>query len=120
MERKMPLPARPSRSVVGTGASAGIGRAIARRFAEAGDRIGLIARDAIALDAVAKELRALGAEAAVAPCDVADAEAVFAAAARLEQKLGRIDIWINDAMETVFSTVADMTPQEFHRVTEVT
>jgi NAD(P)-dependent dehydrogenase (short-subunit alcohol dehydrogenase family) len=115
-----PRQAQRSRTVVITGASAGIGRAIARRFAEAGDRVGLIARDAAALDAVQAELQKLGAEVAVAPTDVADAEAVFAAAAGIEQELGPIDIWVNDAMETVFSRVADMTPQEFRRVTEVT
>lgn len=109
-----------ARTVVITGASAGIGRAIAERFARAGDRIGLIARDAAALDAVQQELKQSGAEVAAAPADVAEAEAVFAAAAGIEKQLGPIDIWVNDAMETVFSTVADMSPQEFRRVTEVT
>jgi NAD(P)-dependent dehydrogenase (short-subunit alcohol dehydrogenase family) len=109
-----------SRVVVVTGASAGIGRAVAHRFARAGDRIGLIARDAAALDAVQEEVKELGAEAAVAPADVADAQIVFAAAEGIEQQLGPIDIWVNDAMETVFSTVADISPQEFCRVTEVT
>ncbi|MGB6535531.1 MAG: SDR family oxidoreductase [Xanthobacteraceae bacterium] len=107
-------------TVIVTGASAGIGRAIAHRFATAGNRVGLIARDAAVLDRVRQELQQLGAEVAVAPADVADAGAVFAAAEALEQQLGPIDIWINDAMETVFSPLADMTPQEFHRVTEVT
>jgi len=65
-------------------------------------------------------LHAVGAEVAFAAADVADADAVFAAAEKLEQKLGKVDIWINDAMETVFSSVADMTPEEFRRVTEVT
>ena len=116
----MALATRAARTVVITGASAGIGRAIARRCAEAGDRIGLIARDPVTLDQVVRELRGIGAEAAAEACDVADADALFAASVRLEQKLGRIDVWINDAMETVFSTVADMTPDEFHRVTEVT
>jgi NAD(P)-dependent dehydrogenase (short-subunit alcohol dehydrogenase family) len=109
-----------SRTVIVTGASAGIGRAIAERFARAGDRIGLIARDAAALDAVRDELKALGAEVAVAPADVADPDAVFTAADCLEQQLGPIDIWINDAMETVFSPFAEMTPAEFRRVTDVT
>jgi NADP-dependent 3-hydroxy acid dehydrogenase YdfG len=110
---------RKPRVVVITGASAGIGRAIAKRFARAGDRIGLIARDSSALEDVARELRAYGAETAAVPIDVADADAVFAAAEHLERQLGKIDIWINDAMETVFSPVADMTPDEYHRVTEV-
>lgn len=103
-----------------TGATAGVGRAIAQRFARAGDRIGLIARDAAALETVRAEAQALGAEAACEAVDVSDATAVFAAAERLEQKLGKMDIWINDAMLTVFSAVADITPDEFRRVTEVT
>ncbi len=108
------------RTVIVTGATAGVGRAVARRFAAAGDRIGLIARDAEPLDEVRRELSGLGAEAAAERADVADAEQVFAAAARLEDALGPFDVWINDAMETVFSTVADISPSEFRRVTEVT
>ena len=110
----------PSRTVVITGASAGVGRAIANRFAQSGDRLGLIARDADALNALRSELQARGAEVAVAPADVADPDAVFAAAQLFERQLGPIDIWINDAMETVFSPVSEMTPEEFRRVTEVT
>ena len=109
-----------SRTVVITGGTAGVGRALAQRFAAAGDRIGLIARDAAALESARAELERAGTEVAVESVDVADAEALFAAAERLEQRLGKIDIWVNDAMETVFSRFADMTPQEFRRVTEVT
>jgi NAD(P)-dependent dehydrogenase (short-subunit alcohol dehydrogenase family) len=117
----MPRPdVRSSRTVIITGGTAGVGRALAERFARAGDRIGVLARDAIALEQVRKELQSLGAEAAVEAVDVADANAVILAAERLEQRLGKIDIWINDAMETVFSRVSDMTPEEFRRVTEVT
>jgi NAD(P)-dependent dehydrogenase (short-subunit alcohol dehydrogenase family) len=108
-----------ARVVVVTGATAGVGRAIARRFACAGDRVGLIARDQSALDEVKRELEAFGAEAAAEAVDVADADALFAAAARLEDRLGPVDIWINDAMETVFSRVVDMSPAEIRRVTEV-
>jgi len=108
------------RTVVITGATAGVGRAVARRFARAGDRIGLIARDAMALDDVRRELEGLGAEAWAEAVDVADAEGVFAAAARIEEKFGPIDVWINDAMETVFSRVCDIKPEEFRRVTDVT
>ncbi len=108
-----------ARTVIVTGSTAGVGRAIAERFAEAGDRVGLIARDIEALEQVRGELAARGAEAAAEAADVADAEAMFTAAERLEARLGKIDIWINDAMETVFSTVADLTPDEFRRVTEV-
>lgn len=106
--------------VVITGATAGVGRAVAHRFARAGYRIGLIARDQASLDAVRQEVEAAGARTATAAADVADAEAVFAAAAHLERELGPVDVWINDAMETVFSTIADITPEEFRRVTEVT
>src|SRR5579871_608738 len=116
----MPSAVSP-RTIVITGGSAGIGRAIAQRFARNGDRIGVIARDATALQSAAEEARASGAaEAAFEPADVADASAVFAAADRLEQALGPVDVWINDAMETVFSPLAKMTPDEFRRVTEVT
>lgn len=111
---------RTARTVVVTGATAGIGRAISERFARAGDRIGLIARDQDALEATRRELAGFGAEAEIASADVADAGTFFAAVEDLERKLGKIDIFVNDAMETVFSTVADMTPDEFRRVTEVT
>ncbi|WP_407168740.1 SDR family oxidoreductase [Bradyrhizobium sp. ORS 111] len=112
---------RPARTVIITGASAGIGRAIAGRFARAGDRVGLIARDPAALEDVQRELLLSGAKAVEwVAVDVSDAAAVFAAADQLERRLGFMDIWINDAMETVFSTVADIDPAEFRRVTEVT
>jgi NAD(P)-dependent dehydrogenase (short-subunit alcohol dehydrogenase family) len=106
--------------VIVTGASAGVGRAVALRFGAAGCRVGLIARDGAALAATRAEIEQLGGTASAAAGDVADPAAVFAAADRLEQELGPVDIWINDAMETVFSRVADMTPEEFRRVTEVT
>jgi NAD(P)-dependent dehydrogenase (short-subunit alcohol dehydrogenase family) len=114
------IPVRPSPVVVITGASAGVGRAIAHRFARANWRVGLIARDAAALDDVRREVEQLGAKAVIAPADVADAEAVFAAADRVVSDFGAIDVWINDAMVTVFSLLWDMTPEEFRRVTEVT
>ena len=110
---------QPSRTIIVTGASAGVGRAIARRFARAHDSIGLIARDEAALQEVQHELRAIGAEAEYEAVDVADANAVFEAAERLEERLGKIDAWVNDAMETLFSTVAETDPDEFRRVTEV-
>jgi NAD(P)-dependent dehydrogenase (short-subunit alcohol dehydrogenase family) len=114
------MPRRRARTIIITGASAGVGRAIAKRFGEAGDRVGLIARDEEALRGVQRELQGRFAHAEYEAVDVADAPALFEAAERLEQRLGPVDIWINDAMETVFSTVADITPEEFHRVTEVT
>jgi NAD(P)-dependent dehydrogenase (short-subunit alcohol dehydrogenase family) len=109
-----------ARTVIITGASAGVGRAIAKRFADAGDRVGLIARDPSALQDVQREVQVRSAQVEFEAVDVADAQALFAAAERLQQRLGPVDIWINDAMETVFSMVADMTPDEFRRVTEVT
>ena len=117
--RTMPPHRDQARTVIITGASAGVGRAIARRFAREGDRIGLIARDESALKDVQHELKSLGAEAEWESIDVADPQAMFLAAERLQQRLGRVDVWINDAMETVFSTVADIDPSEFRRVTEV-
>ena len=104
----------PARTVIITGASAGVGRAIAERFAREGDRVGLIARDETALKDVQRELQASGARAVEwEAADVSNAAAVFAAADQLERRLGYVDIWINDAMETVFSTVADINPAEF-------
>ncbi len=106
--------------IVITGASAGVGRATVRRFAAPGVSIGLIARDRGRLEATAEEVRAAGGEAMVLPLDVADAGAVEAAADRVEQAFGPIDIWINIAMVTVLSPVAEMTAEEYRRVTEVT
>ncbi len=120
MAKRIPsfLPANPT--VVITGASAGVGRATALRFARAGARIGLISRDQEALRDLADEIEALGGVAIAAPADVADADAVCAAAATIDEAIGPIDIWINNAMVTVFSPVAEITPDEFRRVTEVT
>jgi NAD(P)-dependent dehydrogenase (short-subunit alcohol dehydrogenase family) len=106
--------------VVITGASAGVGRATAEAFARQGAFLGLIARDADALAETKAELMRIGAPVAVHACDVADADAVFAAAAAFERKLGPIDVWVDAAMVTVFSPISEMTPDEFRRVTEVT
>ena len=107
-------------TIVITGATAGLGRALAVRFAREGHRIGLIARGEKALADVAQEVLALGGKPAAVAADVADPAAVFAAADQIERDLGQIDTWINNAMVTVFSAVADISPQEFRRVTEVT
>lgn len=107
-------------SIVVTGASAGVGRAVALRFAREGAAIGLIARDARALGEVAREVEARGAQAAVHACDVADAEAVLAAGRAAAAAQGGIDVWVNAAMVTVFGTVRQLTPEEVRRVTEVT
>lgn len=103
-----------------TGASAGIGRAVALRLAEDGARIGLMARDAQALEEVARAVRSRGGDALVLPCDVADADGVFRATDELERAFGPLDAWINDAMVTVFAPVHETSPEEYRRVTEVT
>jgi short-subunit dehydrogenase len=114
------MTARKAETVVITGASAGVGRAAAREFAAAGARIGLIARRTEGLDAAVEEVRSLGGSAVAIPADVADADAVEAAAALVEERFGPIDVWVNAAMATVFAPVADTTPEEFRRATEVT
>lgn len=106
--------------VVITGASAGIGRATARLFAERGAHVALLARDEERLQAACKEVKQLGGRAIAIPVDVADHVQVDAAAARVEQELGPIDIWINNAMTTVFAPVESIDPDDFKRVTDVT
>lgn len=107
-------------TVIVTGASAGVGRATALHFGRAGARVGLIARDEKALNDVRQEIESLGGHAAVAAADVSDAEALFNAAQSLEDQLGPVNVWVNDAMVTVFSPFEAITPEEFRRVTEVT
>jgi NAD(P)-dependent dehydrogenase (short-subunit alcohol dehydrogenase family) len=109
-----------SQVVVITGASAGLGRATARAFARRGAAIGLIARGIDGLEATAREVIALGGRALVLPLDVSDADAIESAAARVEEVLGPIDVWVNNAMVSVFSPIAETTPEEYRRVTEVT
>jgi NAD(P)-dependent dehydrogenase (short-subunit alcohol dehydrogenase family) len=103
-----------------TGASAGVGRATARRFAREGARIGLIARGEERLHATAREVEELGGKALVLPLDVADADAVDDAASRIEESFGPLDVWVNNAMATIFAPVRETTPEEFRRATEVT
>ncbi|MDT8304364.1 MAG: SDR family oxidoreductase [Anaerolineae bacterium] len=106
--------------VVITGASAGVGRATVRAFAERGAHIGLLARGEDGLQAARREVEAGGGKALVLPTDVADADQVEAAAAAVEAELGPIDIWVNNAMVSVFSPFKQMTAEEFKRVTDVT
>jgi NAD(P)-dependent dehydrogenase (short-subunit alcohol dehydrogenase family) len=108
------------KTVVLTGASAGVGRAAARLFAKKGANVALIARGHDGLEGARREVEALGCRALVLPTDVADADAVESAAQRSEMELGPIDVWVNVAMVSVFSPFLEMTPEEFKRVTEVT
>lgn len=103
-----------------TGASAGVGRATAVAFGRRGWRVALIARGADGLRGAEKEVREAGGEALVVPADVADPDQVEAAAERIEREWGPIAVWVNDAMATIFSPFAEITPEEFRRATEVT
>jgi NAD(P)-dependent dehydrogenase (short-subunit alcohol dehydrogenase family) len=107
-------------TVVITGASAGVGRALAQLFGARGDRVALIARGTDGLDGARRDVEAAGGTALVLPLDVSDADAVEAAADTVERELGPIDVWINNAMASVFSPIDQMTPDDFRRVTEVT
>jgi NAD(P)-dependent dehydrogenase (short-subunit alcohol dehydrogenase family) len=106
--------------VVITGASAGVGRALARAYGERGASVGLIARGRDGLEAARLEVEQAGGQALVCPADVADAEQVEAAASLIAARFGPPDVWINNAMVSVFSPVREMTPDDFRRVTEVT
>src|SRR5690348_2866131 len=106
--------------VVVTGASAGVGRAVVRAFAQGGHDVALIARGRDGLEAAQREVEEVGGRAIICELDVADAAAVEKAATQIEESLGPIDIWVNDAMTSVFSPFLKMTPEEFRRVTEVT
>jgi len=107
------------RVVVVTGASAGIGRAVACAFGAKGDRVGLLARGEVGLDGVVKDIERAGRRALAVPTDVADHGQVEAAAEQVEQTLGPIDIWVNVAFTSVFAPFTQIRPEEFKRVTEV-
>lgn len=111
---------RRGETVVITGASAGLGRATAREFGRHGARIGLVARGVEGLQAAKREIEELGGSALVLSTDVSEPGAVEAAAAAVEDEFGPIDIWVNNAMTSVFSPVKEMLPEEFKRVTDVT
>jgi len=106
--------------VVITGSSAGLGRAAAWEFARHGASIGLLARGVDGLKGAKREVESLGGRAMVLPVDVADFKAIEEAARSVERRFGPIDIWVNNAMASVFSPVKQMKPEEYKRVTEVT
>ncbi|MFC0239264.1 SDR family oxidoreductase [Rhodopseudomonas telluris] len=111
---------RRVRTVVVTGAGAGVGRAIAEAFGRLGCRVALIGRGEAALDSARRAIEAGGGRALPVVADVGDADAVFAAAERIERELGPIDVWINNAMVTVYGSSVDIAPDEFAQVTRVT
>jgi NAD(P)-dependent dehydrogenase (short-subunit alcohol dehydrogenase family) len=106
--------------VVVTGAGAGLGRAITREFAARGARLGLLSRGGDALDAAAKEVESVGGQAFVVPTDVSDNEQVEQAAGAVETAFGPIDVWVNNAMTSVFAPFTQIEADEFVRVTDVT
>jgi NAD(P)-dependent dehydrogenase (short-subunit alcohol dehydrogenase family) len=106
--------------VVITGASAGVGRATAIAFAKRGARIGLIARGRAGLEGARRDVEAAGGEALILQADVADAAQVEAAAQAVEEHFGPLEVWVNNAMASVFAPIKEMLPEDFRRVTEVT
>jgi short-subunit dehydrogenase len=106
--------------VVVTGASGGVGRAVAHAFAKRGAHVGLLARGERGLHDAREEVQRLGGRGLVLPADVTDADQVEAAAKRVEEQFGPIDVWVNDAMATVFARFVDVGPDEYRRATEVT
>jgi len=109
-----------SKVVVVTGASAGVGRAAAKAFAERGDRVGLLARGADSLEGAARDVAEAGGEPLVVPADVSDPRQVDDAASTVENEFGPIDVWVNNAMATVFAPFVEIEPDEFERATRVT
>jgi short-subunit dehydrogenase len=116
-------PATPTerpRVIVITGASTGVGRAAACAFARRGDAVGLIARGIEGLEATQREIDQLGGRAVFVPCEISNAEQVEAAADAIEQSLGAIDVWVNNATASLVASVQDLSPEVVRRVTEMT
>jgi NAD(P)-dependent dehydrogenase (short-subunit alcohol dehydrogenase family) len=109
-----------TKTVAITGASAGIGRAAARLFGQRGDRVALIARGHAGLEGAARDVQRAGGVALAVAADVADFTQVEAAVTQIEENLGPVDVWVNVAFASVFAPFAELTPEEFRRVTEVT
>src|SRR5437764_4658035 len=109
-----------SEVVVVTGASAGVGRATVQAFARQGAHIGLLARGRAGLEGAKRDAEAVGGKGLALPTDVADPDQVERAAAAVESAFGPIDVWVNNAMVSVFSPAKEMTPADYRRVTEVT
>ena len=118
LDQPIPRPDKPEVVII-TGATAGVGRAIAHEFARRGAHIGLLARGTERLNATKREIQELGGEALCVPTDVANAQQVDSAAAGVEDAFGPIDIWVNNAMTSVFAEFTDIEPDEYRRVTDV-
>jgi short-subunit dehydrogenase len=116
----MELAQKEAEVVVVTGASAGVGRAVVREFARHKAQIGLIARNQQRLEATKQVVEEKGGKALALPTDIADADQVMRAAQQVVNAFGRVDIWINDAMTTIFAPFSEIRPDEFKRATEVT
>lgn len=106
--------------IVVTGGTAGVGRATVRAFAAPGTSIGILARGSEGLEAARREVEAAGARALAIATDVADPKQVQDAAAAVEREFGPIDVWVNNAMTTIFAPFTEITPEEYKRATEVT
>jgi NAD(P)-dependent dehydrogenase (short-subunit alcohol dehydrogenase family) len=106
--------------IVITGASGGIGRATAQAFARPGARIALLARGVRGLEGAKAEVEAAGAEALAIPTDIASYDQIERAAAQVEERWGRIDVWVNNAMATVLAPITELSPEDLRRTTEVT
>jgi NAD(P)-dependent dehydrogenase (short-subunit alcohol dehydrogenase family) len=109
-----------NRIAVVTGSSAGIGRATAIEFGKHGWRVALLARGIDGLEGARKDIERVGGQAMIVPTDVADQAQVEAAAERIEREWGPIDVWVNDAMATIFCDFLSTTPEDFKRSTDVT